>query len=141
LNVPVQQIHVDARSDIFKRHAVSVEMIVDYEARLSDENTYIFIGEVEGEPIGYILAQLVERPENPYTFPIRFILIDQMSVNPKHQSKGYGEQLMQQVFELARAQGINTVLLTVWAFNSRAMAFYERQGFTVRDMRMEAHLE
>ena len=141
LNAPVQEIHVDARPDFFKPHAFATAMIENYQARLTDENTYVFIGEVDREPIGYVVAQLVERPENSYTFPVRFALIDQMSVNPEHRSSGYGEQLMQQVFKLAKAQGINTVLLTVWAFNSRAIAFYERQGFMVRDMRMEAHLE
>jgi GNAT superfamily N-acetyltransferase len=141
LNASVQHLHVEARPDMFKPHAVTSEMIADYRSRLSDEAVYVFIGEVNNKPFGYILAQLVERPENPYTFRKPFVLVDQMSVNPVHQSKGYGDLMMQRVFDLARSHGIATVLLTVWAFNKRAIAFYERQGFAARDIRMEASVE
>jgi ribosomal protein S18 acetylase RimI-like enzyme len=141
LNAPVQQLHCERRPDFFKPHRVSAEMIADYQTRLSNENIYIYIGEVADEPIGYILAQMTERPDNPYTYPMRLMHIDQMSVNPEHRSKGYGEMLMRRVFELAKSLGVKTVVLTVWAFNSRAVAFYERLGLVARDIRMEVSVE
>jgi ribosomal protein S18 acetylase RimI-like enzyme len=137
----VQEIHLVARPDFFKPHTVTPEMMDEYKAQLTDVNTHVYIGEVNGEAIGYILAQFINRPENLYTYGKQFLHIDQMSVNPEHRSVGSGEQLMQQVFDLARSLGVQTVTLNVWAFNQRAIAFYERQGFTVRNMRMEAHLE
>lgn len=137
----VQELHLAARPDFFKPYVVTPEMVNAFKVQLTDVNTYVYIGEVNGEAIGYILAQLVNRPENPYIYERQYLHIDQMAVNPEYRSKGYGERLMQQVFDLARSLGVQTVTLNVWVFNQRAIAFYERQGFTVRDMRMEAHLE
>lgn len=137
----VHDLHVDARPDFFKPYALTPELIADFHGRLCDEATYCLIGEVDGAAVGYILAQVVERPENTYTYARRWLMIDQMSVNPDARSKGYGETLMQAMFELAQSLDIEYVLLGVWAFNERAIAFYERQGFTPRDIRMEIHLE
>ncbi|MCI0663330.1 MAG: GNAT family N-acetyltransferase [Acidobacteria bacterium] len=140
LNAPVQQLHWEARPEFFKPHAVTEEMIADFRYRLSNENIYTLIGEVDEYPIGYILAQIIERPENPYTYPMRFVLIDQMSVNPDYRSKGYGDLLIRRVFDLARSLDIDKVFLSVGSFNQRAIAFYERHGFVARDIRMEAIL-
>src|SRR5262249_32594419 len=98
-------------------------------------------GEVDGEAIGYALAQVIERAENPYSYATRYLLVDQLSVNAEHRSQGYGELLMKAVFDLSKSLGITTVLLGVWAFNERAAAFYERQGFKPRDARMELKLD
>jgi shikimate dehydrogenase len=91
--------------------------------------------------VGYVFTQVIERPENPYTYAMRYLLVDQISVNADQRSKGYGEALMQVVFEQAKSLGITRVVLGVWAFNQRAIAFYERLGFTPRDIRMEARVE
>ena len=137
----VQQIHYEARRDFFKPYTITPELIADFQNRLSDEQVYVFIGEVDGEPVGYILAQLFERADNPYTYASRQLLVDQMSVNPEQRSKGYGEALMERVFDLAKSLGCKSVILTVWAFNERAVEFYRRQGFVARDMRMEVSLD
>lgn len=140
LNAAAQQIHHEARPDFFKPPAVTAEMVADFHSRLLDDQVTIFIGEVNGEPVGYVVAQIIERSDSPYSYAQRALLVDQVSVNSDQRSKGYGEQLMQQVFDLAKSLGIRMVLLTVWAFNQRAVAFYERQGFVVRDVRMELKL-
>lgn len=133
--------HVEAHPEWFKPHVVSPELIADYQERLSDENTHIFIGEVDGDAIGFVLAEIIERPDNPYNYAMRYILVDQMSVNAAQRSNGYGAQLMNRVFELAKSLGIGRVMLTVWAFNQRAIAFYEREGFAARTLTMEANVE
>jgi shikimate dehydrogenase len=62
-------------------------------------------------------------------------------VNPEYRSHGYGEALMQAIFDLAKSLDLPKVVLGVWSFNERAIAFYERLGFTPRDIRMEARVE
>ncbi|MCC6804054.1 MAG: GNAT family N-acetyltransferase [Anaerolineae bacterium] len=141
MNEAVQQIHHDARPDLFKSYTFAPELVTIYQSRLADDSLYGFVAEVDGEPVGYLLAQVVERADNPYTVAIRALSVDEMSVNPAFRSYGYGEALMDAVFSLARSLGIRRVLLNVWAFNERAIAFYERQGFKPRDIRMEAILE
>jgi ribosomal protein S18 acetylase RimI-like enzyme len=137
----VQEGHLAARPDFFKPHVVTPEMIAEFEAQLADTNTVVYIGEVGGEAIGYIVAQVMRRPESSYTYGLQYLYIDTMSVNAEHRSSGCGEQLMQTIFDLAKSLGMAKVILNVWAFNERAIAFYRRQGFKVRDLRMEADLE
>ena len=95
----------EARPDFFKPYTITPELFADFENRLSNEQVHILIGEVDGNPVGYILAQLFERADNPYTYASRQLLVDQMSVNPDQRSKGYGEALMDRVFDLAKSLG------------------------------------
>jgi GNAT superfamily N-acetyltransferase len=141
LNAPVQQIHYEARPDVYKPAAVTSELIADFHGRLAREDIGIFIGDLAGEPIGYIVTQLAQRDDNPYSYATRTLIVDQLSINPDQRSKGYGEALMQTAFDLAKTLGIGRVVVGVWAFNERAIAFYERQGFRARDIRMEARID
>ncbi len=141
LNEPVQQIHYEARPDIFKPPASTPALIADFRDHLAQDDVCVFIGEADGEPIGYILALIRERLENPYCYGRRELLIDQISINPEQRSRGYGEQLMRHVYALAKSLDIQTVMIGVWAFNERAIHLYEKQGFTARDIHMELHLE
>ena len=117
------------------------DMLQFYTDRLATPDHHFFIGEVEAEPVGYVYAIVTRRPENPFTYAMDFVVIDQISVNPECRSNGYGDQLMQYVFEFAKAQGIHRVTLNVWSFNQRAIAFYERQGLREFTRWMEITLE
>ena len=138
---PVHDIHVQARPDFFKPYALTAELIADFCNQLADESITCLIGEVDGEAVGYVLAQVIERAENPYTYAMRYLLVDQISVNPEVRSKGYGEALMQAVFDLAKSLELPRVMLGVWAFNERAITFYERLGLMALDTRMEVDLD
>jgi len=141
LNAPVQQLHYEARPDFYKPPALMPELIADYRDRLKCKDVYVFIASLDGHPIGYILAQVMEREDNPYSYPTRYMLIDQLSVNPEQHCKGYGEALMRHVFGLAKTLGITRAVVGVWGFNERAIAFYEHLGFTPRDIRMETRVD
>ncbi len=141
LNAPVQQLHYEARPDFYKPPALTAELIADFRERLLRDDICAFVAEEEGEPIGYLLAHVTERADNPYSYATRRLVVDQISVNPDQRSKGCGERLMQEAFALAKSPGIETFALGVWAFNERAIAFYQRLGFNVRDLHMETTLE
>lgn len=141
LSGAIQEGHRAAHPAYFKPHEVTPMMIAEYEEQLADANTCVYIGEKDGMVVGHIIAQIVERPENSYQYAVRYLYVAEMGVFKAHRSAGYGEQLMQQTLELAKSLGLNRVILNVWAFNERAIAFYTGQGFTVRDMRMEAILD
>jgi ribosomal protein S18 acetylase RimI-like enzyme len=141
LSGAIQEGHREAHPDYFKPHEVTPMMIAEYEAQLVDANTYVYIGEVDGTVVGHIIAQIIDRPENSYMYAVRYLYVAEMGVFKAYRSAGYGEQLMQHVFELAKSLGMSRVILNVWAFNERAIAFYKRQGFAFRDMRMEVVLE
>lgn len=138
---PVQELHVQAQPHLFKPYSLTPELIADFENRLANDAVLGLIAEVEGAPVGYALAQKMERLETPYTYALRFVLLDQISINPEQRGQGYGAALLRAVYDWAQALDVKTILLNVGGFNTRAIAFYERQGFNVRDMRMEMILE
>ena len=59
-----------------------------------------------------------------------------ISVQPEYQRKGFGGALVQQVRELAREKGIDTITLSVWFFNDQSRNFFRGQGFEVFNERM-----
>ncbi|MCC6612005.1 MAG: GNAT family N-acetyltransferase [Anaerolineae bacterium] len=141
LNLAVHEVHVAARPDRFKPLVVTDEFVALVRERLEDENTYVFIGEVDGAPAAYALVMHYERPEDAFSYGINLVYVDAMSVNPEFRSRGYGEQIMNHVFDFARSVGCHRVTLNVWAFNERAIAFYERCGFKHFEHRMEAFID
>lgn len=140
LNVHVQQVHADARPEVFKPPIDDawVEAIAD---RIRSLEGTFFIAEIDGEAVGYLYAEHIERPDNVFTYVREYVLIDQMSVNPEYYGTGVADQLMQTVKDWTSAQGIERIVLGVWAFNQRAIRFYEKQGFTHFIHRMELMLE
>lgn len=137
LNKDVQQIHADALPKLFKQPDNLVEVTADFQTRiLADVDGLVFIAEADQQAVGYIYAKVVTRPENAYTFTQKLMLVDQISVRPSDQHKGYGQLLMQAVLDEASAQGVFRVVLDMYSFNSNAQHFYAKMGFERLSARM-----
>ena len=141
LNTHVHQVHVDALPDIFKPPAVDDEMVALNIDRMRNEDSVTYIAEDEGQAIGYIYALVLHRPENPFSYERHTILVDAMSVNSDYYGTGVADMLMQSVKDFASEQGVKRIILDVWAFNGRAKRFYEKQGFTTYNYKMQWVLE
>lgn len=103
---------------------------------LNDKNAICLIAEEEGCPIGYIAAA-------PREFGHRlkkYIEVENMGVSPSHRSKGVGTELMNKCLEIARQRGFQSVYVTSYNDNNKAVAFYERNGFKRIDMSLEKDL-
>lgn len=125
----VQAIHVAHHPDIFKPFTPDdPQLITFYENRLAAGDIG-YIAEVDGEAVGAMLCQVVMRPENIFSYAQSRFHIDQMSVNKSHRGQGIGKLLMEKAFELARANQVDVVTLSVWAFNDGAQKFYADNGF------------
>lgn len=137
LNVDVQRIHADALPHIFKQ-PTSDDFAQDFmREQLADrEHNYFFIAEQNGEAVGYICARIIERPDNPFMFAWKRLLIDQISVKPAYQGRGTGNLLIQAVRNLAKDRGIGTIALECWEFNQAAQRFFHSQGFHTVNQRM-----
>lgn len=59
--------------------------------------------------------------------------IQHMSVLPLYRRRGIGSRLLQRALEALRAQQITKAALVAFRKNAAGNAFWERQGFTVRD--------
>ena len=136
LNADVQKLHADALPRLFKppsNETFSASTVIEL---LNDPNNYFFIGHIDGEAIGYIYAEIRCTPETTTRYAMAQLYIHHISIPPRHQHKGYGEKLIQVVKALAHDNGITTIALDVWSFNTYARAFFAKQGFTVFNERM-----
>ena len=129
LCMDVQRLHAEHLPDIFKMPQNDDFAAAFFEEMLADPLVTVFIAEEGGQTLGYILCKLIDRPENPFTFAMRSLLIDQISVRPEAQGKGVGAALMAQADAQARERGVSRIQLDSWGFNTDAHAFFEKMGF------------
>jgi ribosomal protein S18 acetylase RimI-like enzyme len=129
LCMDVQSLHAKHHPDLFKTPQSDDFAVSFYDEMLADSTVSIFIAEENGEALGYVLCKLIERPENPFTFAMRYLLVDQISVRPASQGKGVGKALIKQTEALANEMNLQRIQLDSWGFNTEAHAFFEKMGF------------
>jgi GNAT superfamily N-acetyltransferase len=111
LCVEVQTLHARHYPQIFKMLSAADFAEPFFATQLKDPLTHIFVAEQDGQVIGYILCELIERPENNFTHLNRFVLIDQISVRPDKQGRGAGALLIAQARALAQTLGVKRIHL------------------------------
>lgn len=128
LNQSVHRIHVQAMPEIFK--PITVEkaegLFVDW---LKMENIHFLIVETENKPVGYAMLVVRERPENLFCYARKSIYVEQIAVPEQYQGHGFGKALIDAAKKLATDLNISKIELDVWAFNEKAQAFFNAQGF------------
>lgn len=129
LCVDVQRLHAKHHPDLFKLPQTDDFAVTFFDEALNDAVTTIFLAEEDGQALGYVLCKPTERPETLFTFAMRFLLVDQISVRPQARGRGVGSALLASVDELARRLNLLQVQLNSWGFNTDAHAFFERNGY------------
>ena len=100
--------------------------VADWEAQLKDEAYTFRIGEVDGEPVGYVKLGPMKLPIET-TRPA--ILLDQLYILKEHHGVGIAHALMDWAIAEARRRSAEEMYLTVYVDNHRARRFYDRYGF------------
>lgn len=72
--------------------------------------------------------------------PLRLVLVDTIDVAPAYQCQGIGRSLIQVAVDWGHDHSAQDLELTVAAFNTEAIAFYERLGFVPTNARMAKSL-
>lgn len=140
LNRHVQGLHVDGAPALFKR-PVHEDVAAQFDEWLRQDNAWAFIAYRGETAVGYVLAFLRERPDNPFTRPWRALLIDQISVEPASKGKGVGRALVEAALDVGREAAVDEVQATSWAFNEQAHAFFRALGFEVHMLRFARRLD
>jgi ribosomal protein S18 acetylase RimI-like enzyme len=99
------------------------------EAWLGQPNVHVLIATRDGEPVGYLRAEVYDRPERELMHARRILYLDQIAVKESARGEGHGKALIAAGVALARELGIDFVELDVYAFNAEARAFFLSQGF------------
>lgn len=140
LNTIVQDVHQRHLPRRFKASDPGAFLPVIREWLRSGARAAFLAESDDGEPVGYALAVVRERQENPLTFGVTVVELDQLAVDPSHRRSGVGTALVGQVMEYARQQGADRVELGVHRFNEEAQAFFATVGFGVILLRMAVNV-
>ncbi len=95
---------------------------------LADPSTVFLIGEVDGVAAGY--AKLAEEEVPVVVRGERAVELNRIYLETDWIGRGVGSRLMEACLEAASAAGYDAMWLGVWEHNRRAIAFYDKWGFT-----------
>ena len=129
LRKEVNDLHVAGRPNHFKA-GFGKELQDHVYMYLAGGFGYAAVDEEDGQIIGMVMVDYIDRPESPYRYAERFAHIAEICVDEKHRRQGVGKRLLDFVKADAKAKGFSRIELDVWAFND-ALAFYEAEGYTV----------
>lgn len=105
---------------------------------LASPDAAVFVAEDDGVStsagdsrgvVGVVLVRVYETPPDPAMVPLRRGHVEMLVVSRARRRRGTGARLMEEVAAWARRQGAAELVLTVWAGNRAAEAFYERLGY------------
>lgn len=132
-----QQFHYERAPDQFL--PPDENAIVDFvAAAIEDENKEVLVAVDEADSVqGYALVLIQRRDPNPFTPFSVIVEIDQLGVLPSAEGRGAGTALTKRAVEIAGEHNADSLRLTVWTFNDRAISLYEQNGFetTLLNMR------
>lgn len=127
LGATIQRLHYDHSPDWFKP-AMPEEIVDLYSEKLSNPLATAYLAESDGDALGFVLVQVVHRPETPLTWAQTVVEIDQIGVEPSARRLGVGHSLFGAVRKLADEVSATRLRLTTWDFNHDAHEFFESEG-------------
>ena len=135
LNASVQKLHAEEYPELFKYPERDDFALSFFEMFLDDPEITIYLAE-DPHPVGYIVCRVVHRDETPFMFAQSYLYIDQIGVEPEFQGREIGVALMSRAAQLADQENLTKISLDSWAFNRKAHAFFQSQGFEIYNVRM-----
>ena len=139
LLLQVGQVHHQIRPDIFPAGTLKY----DADALLpilADEDRPIFVAVREDTVLGYCFC-IRKRFGGRSATAREELYIDDLCVEESCRGQGIATELYCHAVDYARSLGCHSVTLNVWCGNDTAMAFYNKQGLTPRNITMEQRLE
>lgn len=124
----VQNLHAILFPAVYKQYNEK-EIKETMEKMLADEQTRVFVAQLNGETIAYILLVVKEVPENAFHYAFRLLHIDQIVVSKDHQKLGVGAMLMAKAEMLAKELSINRVELDHLHMNVVAAKFFRSKAY------------
>ena len=131
----VHKIHVENRSDIYKD--IDPLDINTFEEEILNENNIYLVAEYNKEIIGICFAEFKNVLNNKIMKDQKIIHISDICVKKENQKKGIGKKLYNEILNLAKKSGIDSIELMVWGFNNNAINFYKSIGMKIKSIRFE----
>lgn len=119
----------ECKYDDFKFVIKSIQKSAEEIFNNRDENTSIFIAELEGKPVGYVLGRIFEENETSDNGTGRIGLVDELFVDDIARGIGLGQKLLDETIKWMKKKKINRIKLHTYCWNNNAKRLYERNGF------------
>lgn len=122
-------------------HSLKPDPISYYDvgALIIDDDAEVAVAELNGELIGSGYAR--RKASRHYLNPSEHAFIGFLYVDPAHRGQGVNKQVLDHLFDWARANGLPEVHLTVYPGNEAAIKAYEKAGFEAYLSEMRVNLE
>ncbi len=131
----VHDLHYNNRPDIYNDIDPFEKSYFDF--LMSDENTISIVCEIDEEIVGICITTIRKPSSNPLIKARKIAYIENMCVDKNYRKNGIGKKLFDEAVRLSKKQGAVSVELMVWDFNSDAISFYKKLGFSYKSHIME----
>jgi ribosomal protein S18 acetylase RimI-like enzyme len=125
----VEYLHHQAFPHIFREPDEGRPTRSAVESLIAGPESTILIAETKNEIVGYVTLEVHQVKQTPRMRERRFVMIENMAVDPLHQRRGIGRALLRAAEDWAAQRRIAVLQLFVWEFNDAAVRFYESEGF------------
>ena len=110
-------------------------------ARFDDSvrNRQLYVAKIGGDVVGYVRIT-TQNYDYPGLVKRKVMILEEIGVREDCRSTGIGTQIMDDVKALAKAFGCRDLQLGVYPQNDEAVAFYQKNGLTIRNIEMQMKL-
>ena len=122
-----QGIRAAIANEVLARHSVAV-----YEQLLADADVTILLAECAGHLVGF--SQVRNGTRHALVPETDAAELDRLYVQERFTGRGVGRDLLRHAEKAAAARGADTLWLTAWEGNARALQFYPRRGYDTLGM-------
>ena len=126
----VQNLHHHLHPELFKpfNKAGITAVLRGY---LTNDDCRAYVALVNGEQAGCIVLFVREKKESAFSYPVRSIYIDQISVLEKYRRSGVAKLLLQMAETLADELSIKRIELDHWSANTIAASYFRKRGYSI----------
>jgi ribosomal protein S18 acetylase RimI-like enzyme len=122
--------------------ASQLDMRSEIETALARDDQHVFVSCDDSAVVkSFVICGVQQREGDGVSVPGVAVDIPFVATADDAQSQGHGARLIRAVKNLAIETGASRIVLRVWNFNERAIAFYERHGFLTKRTEMVAFSE
>ncbi len=109
------------------REVLAQHSVASYEALLADAGTTILVAECAGHLVGF--SQVGDGARHAMLSGVASSELKRLYVQEPFTGRGVGRDLLRHAEKAAAARGAETLWLTAWTGNLRALRFYPRRGY------------
>jgi ribosomal protein S18 acetylase RimI-like enzyme len=125
----VDALHARVRPDYFRASSGEPRSRLELEELLAARDSVVLVGVMDEQVVGLVEVSLHDTPRDPRLAERRRAHVVDLVVDQALRRRGIGSDLMGAAVSWARQRGATDVVLTVWAGNSEAEAFYRSLGY------------